>query len=92
MSVRHTESSVLSSYVGELHINSSGLSSNVGATHRQFSVEFIWWRGTYKQFMVCSNVGAKYRQFSVEFIWWPSTYKQFRVELICRCYIQTVHG
>ena len=48
MSVRHTESS----NVGELHVNSSGLSSNVEATYRQFIVEFICWRGTYKQFMV----------------------------------------
>ena len=43
MSVRHTESSVKSSNVGELHVNSSGLSSNVEATYRQFMVEFKCW-------------------------------------------------
>ena len=43
MLVLHTDSSWLSSYASELHINSSGLSSNVGATYRQFSVEFICW-------------------------------------------------
>ena len=41
MLVLHIDSSVLSSYGGEVHINSSGLSSYVGVTYRQFMVEFI---------------------------------------------------
>ena len=39
MLVLHTDSLVLSSYGGQVHINSSGLSSYVGVTYRQFSVE-----------------------------------------------------
>jgi hypothetical protein len=68
MLVLHTDSLVLSSYGGQVHINSSGLSSYVGVTYRQFMVEFIWWPSTYNSSGLSSYVGVTYRQFMVEFI------------------------